>query len=62
MRLIMESEKAKERHRSQPGGIREGFLEEVGKFAGTKGICAPDRGRGLCKGPAPDGVASSGVM
>lgn len=41
MKVILESENL-EGHVTQPG-IREGFLEKVGKFAGQKGDCALDR-------------------
>lgn len=61
MKVVLESENL-EGHLTQPGGIREGFLEKVGKFAGRKGECALDRERNFCTGPAPDRAVSRGVM
>lgn len=57
MKIIMESDSLEEGHLAQLGGIREGFLEEMGKFAGGKRDCASDRGRSLCKGPVSDRTA-----
>ena len=47
MKVVLKSENL-EGPLTQPGGIREGFLEKVGKCAGRKGEHAQD------KGPAPD--------